>query len=56
MNNLPELNGRLGQQLYCCPLRMSGSTTAGPTGNRAVIYWSALSDLSAACKRYPADI
>ena len=32
--------GRLGQQLYCCPLRRSGSTTAGPTENRAITHWS----------------
>ena len=37
-HSLPELDGGLGQQLYCCPLRRSGSTTAEPTGNLEAIH------------------
>ena len=40
VSNLPEFNHQLGQQLYCCASRRSGSTTAGPTENRRVIYRS----------------
>ena len=29
--------GRLGQQVYSCPLQMSGSTTAGPTESPAFV-------------------
>ena len=39
--------------LYCCPLRRSGSTTSGPTENRAIVYWSPLSPKKSSRLRKP---
>ena len=37
INNLPESNGRLGQQLYCCP-NGSGGTVAFSPGSQAPVW------------------